>query len=141
MDDLHSLPNAAIELHDSVVDAVRQEGTGVVVELAPAVLFRSAGVPGRDDSLVMFQDAELAFGAGRIEGATGDLPSSILHGTLYLAGERFDNMIAVPCQAVDMETTFEMLLEPDARTVKVWASSVRLTLKGDPAEISPWKGR
>ena len=69
--------NAAIEFHDSELDEIAHEASGIVVRFAPAYVHRSAGEPGVDDGMGGWQACALFFAGGKVRGGMATcLPTS-----------------------------------------------------------------
>ena len=91
---------SAIELHDSVLASVGDEGRWVKIKLAPAYIHKSAGIPGIDPGTGWTQDALLIVEDGAIEGRIIELPCDLSDGTLQVAGEVLRNVLPLPLDYV-----------------------------------------
>ena len=88
-----------IEFHDSTLGAVRREGTAVVVELTPAYVHRSAGIPGIDEGSGWSANVHLRIERASIERTDLTVPARIADGTLWIGDKRFENGFALPLEA------------------------------------------
>lgn len=91
--------NSAIELHDSDVEAIRQEQDGsVVVAFCKVYLHRSKGRPGQDAGSGWVQPAHFVIPNGHIQGALPDFheDSYLSGGQVEFGSEVWDNLIPLP---------------------------------------------
>ena len=118
--------NAAIELHDSIVEAVRFSNGNLEVAVS-AYIHRSIGIPGVDDGTGWVQDVVIDFQDGKLTGDLGNLPARIFDGELHIGSQIFPNMISLPCDIVG-PILLTLFVSPDNR---------RLVLFGDSMVVRP----
>lgn len=80
--------NAAIELHDSVVESFVHSEGAIQIALC-AYIHKSEGKPGVDAGSGFVQNVTIEFGTVQIDGDIGDLPADIYSGSFYAAGQTF----------------------------------------------------
>ena len=131
--------NEAIELHDSVLDSVKESGSKITVALRPAYIHKSLGEPGVNDGVVELQDLCFEFASGQIEGTLADLPADILDGELQKGSDRLSNMIALPCEFVG-QVRFAVHLYPDYREVIISADGLKITPEGESRYLEDFEG-
>lgn len=125
----------AIEFHDSKLRAISWVGRDALLEMRVYV-HRSDGGPGRDGGEGWFQDAEvlIAEAAVRAELAGGVL--WVIDGFAEAAGERFDNLLPLPC---DLAGDVELSLTGAEGTFRATGRGLRVTLKGEQGPVERFK--
>ena len=114
------LPHA-IELHDSILAAMRREGDTLVLELRPAYVHR--------DGAGWSQDADLRL-AGAIDAAVPiDLPLAIWDGALDTPDGSFDGLLPVPL-AISGPVRFACELVSGV-CIDIAAGALRIELLGE----------
>jgi hypothetical protein len=88
--------NTVIELHDSCVAGVTSSEGSVIVQIRPAYLHRSEGRPGFDPGSGWVQDLDLIVSDAVLESSFTEMPRELVHGTLSVGNEVFDNLIPFP---------------------------------------------
>lgn len=129
--------NTEIEMHDSSVVEVKQHDDGSGFVLLDAVIFRSEGLPGRDDGVCGVQTARFIFSNMTLEGDVGSGEPGIYHGSLEIDGIRHENMIPVPLLAQGT-IALKMMLADDARLVTVHGESVSVQIEGEFRYETRW---
>jgi hypothetical protein len=127
----------AVELHDSVLHAVRMLGRDVVLELRPAYVHRwEAGA-----ATGWVQDVDIVVSAAALERTTGgSLPVRLLDGQVRAGGAVHDNLIPLPLRAAD---AVRVSLEgPGELHLGVEGASIEVRARGAAryVEPSPWDG-
>ena len=87
--------NVALELHDSTLESIEQEGSVLVARFS-AYIHRSSGAPGVDAGTGWSQSVHFRVGRARINGSPGLLPMELLGGRLMVSGRVFDNLVPMP---------------------------------------------
>lgn len=130
-----TMPNLAVEFHDSRVEVVKWNGGDAVLEMNVFVL-RSEGRPGWDDGDGWFQDAEVVLYEAKI----GEQPSGgrlgIIDGSARSGGELFENILPLPC---DVRADVEVSFSGAAGTFVATAKGLTLTLKGEPGPVEEFR--
>jgi hypothetical protein len=88
-------PNAAVEIHDSMLESIKYAGD-VLVVVIDGYVHRSSGSPGVDPGSCWNQVVELHFLKGKASGAGKATSIELLDGRLVLSGEVFENAIPLP---------------------------------------------
>jgi hypothetical protein len=123
--------NEAIELHDSVLEAVDQRNDTVVVTLMPAVFHKSEGKPGVDAGSTFIQDLMIEFYEAEYHGTVGELPADILHGD-FEAGETLSpNMIRLPWDTRGA-VQLTLYLHPDYRRLSITGKHMAVRRISEP---------
>lgn len=113
--------NAAIELHDSVVEAINVTCGAVTIKLS-AYVHRTEGRPGIDAGSGWSQDVELAFGNGAVEHRPNNFPCTLFRSEVTgLIGAT--GMIPLPCY-----------LPSNVRLEAIDTMGDRLTIRGNSLE-------
>jgi hypothetical protein len=87
--------NVALELHDSTLESIEQEGNVLVARFS-AYIHRSSGAPGVDAGTGWSQSVHFRVGRARVTGSPGLLPMEILGGRLIVSGRIFENVVPMP---------------------------------------------
>ena len=108
--------NRSIELHDSTIARVADEGTVAIIFLRPAYIHESEGEPGVDAGNGIVQNVELRISEAEIRSAPTLYPCNIVSGTLKVGEQLHDNLIPLPrlgsattvfeCATIQNETLF-----------------------------------
>jgi len=130
--------NAAIELHDSVVQSIFRNQLYLLVALRPAWIHKTTGTPGVDAGSCFVQDVILEFGTAETAGEIGDLPADMLDGELRIEDMVFSNMITLPCEFVGA-TSFSIHLSPDYRAISITGHGIKAKLEGEPRYIQEFR--
>jgi hypothetical protein len=88
--------NIGVELHDSELVAIRQDGSDLVLTLSPAWIHCSSGEPGRDPGTSWTRDASIRIEKGRTFGKLPGLPADIPDGSVVGPDWAFHNVIPSP---------------------------------------------
>ena len=88
--------NRAFELHDSSIKLVIPDGVNTTIELEPAYLHESEGIPGSDPGEGYLQNIHIQLSDSHIHSAVLDLPARINEGSILLSGKRCDNIVNLP---------------------------------------------
>jgi hypothetical protein len=137
---------SAIELHDSTVLRVNNEGNDVVIDL-DAYLHRSEGEPGRDPGTGWTQLARFRLSEGHVRCDPGDIGSfEILHGSLRVGEELFGNVLPVPlAREARVEVALEgFVLDGDAEgqdvSLRADGCAIEVMLVGAPSFVEDFPG-
>ena len=131
------MPNRSIELHDTMVAAVIDVGTQIVVFLR-AYIHQSEGRPGWDAGSGWVQAAALTFSNGVVDGTIPDLPANIWNGDLKVEEEVLSNCVPVP---VIFKGAVSLKLSLDAPAeIVVRGTRVEITLIGEPVYVEEFPG-
>lgn len=123
--------NTAIELHDSELSAITNDGTSLVLSFA-AYLHRSAGRPGYNAGSGWTQAATLTFSEASVSFVPG-LPSTVYDGWLLVGGIRHDNL--VPVGAVFAAPCELGLVVGGSEPVVVRGIGLTVRLQGEPSYV------
>src|SRR5258706_8571432 len=87
--------NVALELHDSTLESIEQEGNVLIARFSGGI-HRSPGAPGVDAGTVWSQSVHFRVGRARVKGSMSSLPMKVLGGRLTVSGRGFDNVVPIP---------------------------------------------
>jgi hypothetical protein len=131
--------NSIIEIHDSRVTEIIEQGEAVLVHFQPAYLHKSEGRPGIDSGTGWLQEARLIFTEAAASGNFPEWPCDIMDGELIVDGERYAGSIPVPLEVarpVELRLMFDSI-----HTVSVKGGGVRLELVGEPRYVEEFRHR
>src|SRR5690606_33839184 len=130
--------NAAIELHDSVLERLEPRPAALEIHFSHAYLHRSPGEPGVDPGTGWSQRAILAIRSGTVDGALPPLPADVADGRLRVPGTVHENCIPVPFEhGGAVELTLEL---STGHVITVAGSKAALQLVGEPQFIEDFPG-
>ncbi|MFO0582058.1 MAG: hypothetical protein U0229_07300 [Anaeromyxobacter sp.] len=124
----------AAEFHDATLIGVRRNGGDVVLD-ATLFIHRSDGRPGWDVGEGWYQDAEIVLSEAAILQEPASLPISISDGAATVKGQRFANLLPLPC---DLNGGVEIDLSGPEGVLRVTAATIRITLAGQPGPFEPF---
>ena len=90
------MENEIIELHDTKVDRICQNGNNSVVLFSEAYIHRSVGRAGIDPGTVWIRSATITFKDGVITGTLPILPLRISEGVIQIGNNESSNAISLP---------------------------------------------
>jgi hypothetical protein len=128
----------AIEIYDSTLGSVAEDGRHVVIELKPAYIHRSTGTPGVDPGGGWAQDAILRVENGTIDGSVPEVPCDLWEGSLQVGNQRIENIIPLPLDYQGAVTL--LLVAQDESRVVIRGSAIFATLVGEPKFIEEFPG-
>lgn len=129
------MKHRAIELHDSRVLRIIEDGPTVVVEMS-AYVHASYGRPGVDAGDGWFQDAKLVFEGAEIrERPTGD-DLWITSGSLRVGSSTFENQIHIPFGSTE---SVELSVTGAEGTLRVRGTAAKLILVGLPGAVEAFE--
>lgn len=118
------LPHS-IELHDSQLVALTEEGDQRVIKLSPAYVHQH----GKG----WLQDAEITIGSAEFEGIAPELPVRLADGTLKTPGGHYQNLLVLPLKwngSVLLELEFS-----SGNVIRIKGASVSVELPGTPTYL------
>jgi hypothetical protein len=123
----------AIEIYDSTLASVMNNGGHVVIDLKPAYIHRSTGTPGVDPGGGWVQDAVLRIENGIIDRAVPEMPCDLWEGSLQVGNQTIENIIPLP---LDYDGAVKLILvAQDESRLVVQGSGISATLTGEPKFI------
>jgi hypothetical protein len=130
--------NSAIEIYDSTLASVTDNGGHVVIELKPAYIHRSTGTPGVDPGGGWAQDVIVRVENGTIDGDVPEMPCDLWEGSLQVGNQTIENIIPLP---VDYQGAVKLILvAQDESRLVVQGSGISATLTGEPKFIEEFPG-
>jgi hypothetical protein len=128
----------AIEIYDSTLASVIDDGEHVVIDLKPAYIHRSTGTPGVDPGGGWAQDVLLRIENGTIDGGVPVMPCDLWEGSLQVGNQTIENIIPLP---LDYYGAVKLILvaQDESRFV-VQGSRISATVMGDPKFIEEFPG-
>jgi hypothetical protein len=128
----------AIEIYDSTLASVTDNGDHVVIDLKPAYIHRSTGTPGVDPGGGWAQDVILRLENGTIDGGVPEMPCDLWEGSLQVGNQTIENMIPLP---LDYRGAVKLILvaQDESRFV-VQGSGISATVMGEPKFIEEFPG-
>lgn len=88
--------NCALELHDSHIAAWTHRGGEIVIRLSPAIMHRSAGIPGVNAGDVFTLDVDITLRQAAIVKPFASDSVELASGCLACGDRTFENCIAFP---------------------------------------------
>jgi hypothetical protein len=131
-----TLLNETIELHDSIVGAVSQSESVVVLSLSPFYVHRSPGRPDTDGSTVWLQDGTLTIMAASVS-ATIELPATISDGSLRIGEELHSN--SIPAAGTFAGPIELQLLFDTAETLAIRGERITIALHGEASYLEDFE--
>lgn len=128
----------AIEIYDSTLVSVADDGGHVVIDLKPAYIHRSTGTPGVDPGGGWAQDVILRVENGRIDGGVPEMPSDLWEGSLQVGNQKIENVIPLPLDYQGAVTL--ILVAQDESRVVIRGSAISAILVGEPKFIEEFPG-
>jgi hypothetical protein len=129
---------SAIEIYDSTLASVVDDGGNVVVDFKPAYIHRSTGTPGVDPGGGWAQDVILRVENGTIDGDLPEMPCDLWEGSLEVGNQKIENIIPLP---IDYQGTVTLVLVPqDESRVVIRGSAISAILVGEPKFIEEFPG-
>jgi hypothetical protein len=129
---------SAIEIYDSTLASVADNGGHVVIEFKPAYIHRSTATPGVDPGGGWAQDAILRVENGTIDGSVPEMPGDLWEGSLQVGNQRIENIIPLPLDYQGAVTL--VLVAQDESRVVIRGSAISATLVGEPKFIEEFPG-
>ncbi len=129
---------SAIEIYDSTLASVVDDGRNVVVALKPAYIHRSTGTPGVDPGGGWAQDAILRVENGTIDGSLPPMPCDLWEGSLQVGNQKIENIIPLPLD-YQGAVTLVLVAQDESRFV-IRGSAVFAILVGEPKFIEEFPG-
>jgi hypothetical protein len=128
----------AIEIYDSTLASVMDNGGHVIVDLKPAYIHRSTGTPAVDPGGGWAQDVILRVENGTIDGGVPEMPCDLWEGSLQVGNQTIENIIPLP---LDYYGAVKLILvAQDESRVVVRGSAISATLVGEPKFIEEFPG-
>ena len=121
--------NSALELHDSNISEIRQQGNDVLVLFSHAYIHKSTGKPGWDAGSGWSQAAELVVINSMLSPTLPDNLSNLRGGHLTVNNELFAGLIPVPFNALG-KTELEIEFSEGERLSFV-GEGITLFLRGE----------
>ena len=128
----------AIEIYDSTLASVADDGGHAIVDLKPAYIHRSTGTPGVDPGGGWAQDVILRVENGTIDGGVPEMPCDLWEGSLQVGNQTIENIIPLPLDYQGAVTL--ILVAQDESRVVVRGSAISATLIGEPKFIEEFPG-
>jgi hypothetical protein len=125
--------NSAIEIHDSVLSSVEQQGAKTILRLTPAYIHKSDGIPGVDNGSGWVQDAIVTIDGSMAEVAVLEYPVDLAKGVLEIDGRQTSNMIPLPLShkgSVSLK-----LMTQRSGTLRITGSAIHVELLGAPEYV------
>lgn len=129
--------NAALEFHDSDVEAIVGSGDCLLVVFSGAYVHRSAGRPGIDAGTGYVQPAELIFSGTLWSAPSSDCSGAISDGSLVVNGT---SMSLVPLPFSASGQVLVNLTFTSGATFTASASAVSCTCTGEPRFVEVYEG-
>src|SRR5580658_9221269 len=128
----------AMEIYDSTLVSVADEGGHVVIDFKPAYIHRSTGTPGVDPGGGWAQDVVLRVENGTIDGGVPEMPCDLWEGSLQVGNQKIENIIPLP---LDYEGAVTLILvAQDENRVVIRGSAISAILVGEPKFIEEFPG-
>ncbi len=119
--------NRAIEIHDSTLDAISQEGGYTTVYFRPAYIHQSSGEPGVDPGSGWIQHVALCIKDATVIPASAELPGKLLDGRLAVGTITWENEIPIRDEYIG---ELEVELQTWHETVVVMGTDLQIKLLG-----------
>jgi hypothetical protein len=130
--------NEGIELHDSTLGEVEQNGHEIALHLTPAYIHKSAGEPGVAPGSGWTQNVVLVILGGILEGALPEMPCELTDGTLSVGRRAWKNVIPLPLECGgDVKLALEVMWDGQ---LAITGEHIRATLLGEPEYVEEFSG-
>jgi hypothetical protein len=133
--------NSLIEIHDSVIDALSETSSMVVLHFSAVYIHKSPGIPGVDAGTGWVQKAKLTIADAVIKSTFTSYPADLLYGYLRLGDDTLENEIPIPLK---FKGVIELRLETwNDQVILISGSGVELELIGEAEyveEVPPDQG-
>lgn len=125
--------NAAIEFHDSRLEAVDFVGPDLVIRLRPAYVHRWEGEPGVGPRSGWLQDVDVVVIGAVLESSPPVYPVEIADGEVVVGCRRWNNLVPLPC---DMEgETMLLCLTAGLHRLSVRGVGISVEATGEPRYV------
>jgi hypothetical protein len=128
----------AIEIYDSTLVSVADDGGRVVIDFKPAYIHRSTGTPGVDPGGGWAQDVILRVENGTIDGSLPEMPCDLWEGSLQVGNQKIENIVPLPLDYQGAVTL--ILVAQDESRVVIRGSAISAVLVGEPKFIEEFPG-
>jgi hypothetical protein len=128
----------AMEIYDSTLVSVADDGGHVVIDFKPAYIHRSTGTPGVDPGGGWAQDVVLRVENGTIDGGVPEMPCDLWEGSLQVGNQKIENIIPLPLDYQGAVTL--ILVAQDESRVVIRGSAISAILVGEPKFIEEFPG-
>ena len=131
--------NRAIEIHDSVLDALSVDNGDAVLQFSHLYIHETEGVPGIDAGTGWSQQGKLTIDDATVDGSISELPRDLWDGHVVMGGRISDNVIPIPLSYV---CKVELRLEAwgaVSEVVSIRGRGVKLELIGQAEYVDEFK--
>ena len=129
--------NSAIEIHDSVVDAVSDLDGTAALYFSSVYMHKSLGRPGVDPGTGWVQKAKLRIADATIKSTLSHFPGKLLDGFLRLGNSIFDNEIPI---SLNFRGDTELRLDSwNDRVILISGRGVELELIDEPTYVEDFR--
>jgi hypothetical protein len=130
------LKNRAIEIHDSVLDALSLDNGDAVLHFSHLYIHESEGVPGIDDGTGWSQEGKLTIRGAVVQGTFSEWPAHLHLGCITVEGNVFENEIPIP---LDFEGKTELRLQSWSEIISIAGTGAKLELIGKAEYVEEFK--
>jgi len=133
------MPNRAIEIHDSILEAVSFSHGEAQLYFSSVYIHQSEGVPLRDAGSGWVQKAIIRIHDAEVKGAFSEFPVDLGGGQIQIGQNLLDNEIPVPLRH---EGASELRLEAmwqGQKVVSFTGSGAELELLGEPVYVEEFR--
>jgi hypothetical protein len=131
--------NRAIEIHDSVLDALSLHNGDAVLHFSHLYIHETEGVPGVDAGTGWSQQGKLTIDEATVDGSISELPRDLWDGHVAMGGRISDNVIPIPLSYVG---EVELRLEAWGKVrevISVRGTGAKLELIGEANYIEEFR--
>ncbi len=128
--------NRAIEIHDSVLDALSLDNGDAVLHFSHLYIHESEGVPGIDVGTGWSQEGRLTISNVVIEGSFSAWPAHLHEGQITVDDTVYENEIPTSLNVVGK---IELQLKSWSEIISIVGMGAKLELIGEPEYVEQFK--
>jgi hypothetical protein len=129
--------NRAIEIHDSVVDALSLDNGDAVLHFSHLYIHESEGVPGIDAGTGWSQEGNLTISNAVVEGSFSEWPADLHKGQIAVDGTVYENEIPISLNVVGR---IELRLQSWSDVILIIGKGAKLELVGEATYLEEVRG-
>ena len=129
--------NKAIEIHDSTLSEILEEGTTIVVSLNKAIIHHSLGEPGIDEGSCWIQLIDIKLESAQLLNKPEDIPNNLYDGFFKINSTKHVNGVDIPLkESGEIEIFFETFYR---NTLYIKAESIEIIEAGKAEYLQKFK--
>jgi hypothetical protein len=129
--------NRAIEIHDSVLDALSLDNGDAVLRFSHLYIHETEGVPGIDAGTGWSQEGKLTISGAVVEGSFSEWPPALHKGQIAVDGTVYENEIPISLNVVGK---IELRLQSWSDVIFIIGKGAKLELVGEATYLEEFPG-